>query len=348
MSYDPSIGQWLSEDPIGFEAGDTNKYRYVGNTPTTFLDTTGLDRLEHGYLQVITWRQAEDLGFYDPEHRPKYRIPLYYVNEPNFFNVFGSDAPPVLVGHYYPELGFVEHTPCEGADKGLGHGYRVSLSELNSKLGNHDWSSWFKANHNDSMNNSAILKQSVDIGLNDPSIHDRFYNFETTAELLAHIDIAFYGIATGLATPSGSMATSKTALTGRRIFNKNSVWKMGAGNRGFAVEAKLGGNLPNGFKTIDRFKDGVATSIKSIDLTSKTYQDCHQLNKLIDGYIDLMAVYKGGERAGKVIRASDITSRSLEIAIPAHSMTGMQKAAIEAAVDYGKSKKVTVIIIEMF
>ena len=29
--YDPASGRFLSEDPLGFAAGDTNLYRYVGN-----------------------------------------------------------------------------------------------------------------------------------------------------------------------------------------------------------------------------------------------------------------------------------------------------------------------------
>jgi len=32
----------VSQDPIGFEAGDANTYRYVGNRSTTSLDPTGL------------------------------------------------------------------------------------------------------------------------------------------------------------------------------------------------------------------------------------------------------------------------------------------------------------------
>lgn len=39
--YDPSIGRWLEEDPIGFEGGDANLYRYVGNDPTNETDPTG-------------------------------------------------------------------------------------------------------------------------------------------------------------------------------------------------------------------------------------------------------------------------------------------------------------------
>ena len=40
--YDPHVGRWLSEDPIGFKASDGNLYRYVGNGPTNFVDPSGL------------------------------------------------------------------------------------------------------------------------------------------------------------------------------------------------------------------------------------------------------------------------------------------------------------------
>jgi RHS repeat-associated protein len=41
--YDPATGRWTSEDPIGFQAGDSNLYRYVGNNPTNAIDPKGTD-----------------------------------------------------------------------------------------------------------------------------------------------------------------------------------------------------------------------------------------------------------------------------------------------------------------
>jgi len=40
--YDPSTGRFASEDPLGFAAGDTNLYRYVGNLPVNSTDPSGL------------------------------------------------------------------------------------------------------------------------------------------------------------------------------------------------------------------------------------------------------------------------------------------------------------------
>jgi RHS repeat-associated protein len=40
--YDASVGRWLSEDPIGFNGGDANLYRYVGNAVLLIQDGFGL------------------------------------------------------------------------------------------------------------------------------------------------------------------------------------------------------------------------------------------------------------------------------------------------------------------
>jgi RHS repeat-associated protein len=41
--YDPLVGRFISVDSIGFQAGDTNLYRYVFNSPTQGTDPTGHD-----------------------------------------------------------------------------------------------------------------------------------------------------------------------------------------------------------------------------------------------------------------------------------------------------------------
>jgi RHS repeat-associated protein len=43
--YDPPIGQFLSEDPIGFAGGDWNTRRYVKNEPTRYTDPSGLKQV---------------------------------------------------------------------------------------------------------------------------------------------------------------------------------------------------------------------------------------------------------------------------------------------------------------
>ena len=47
--YRPDLGRWDSVDPIGFEAGDVNLYRYVGNGPTNSVDPLGLVDTQYLY-----------------------------------------------------------------------------------------------------------------------------------------------------------------------------------------------------------------------------------------------------------------------------------------------------------
>jgi RHS repeat-associated protein len=39
--YNPKLGQWLNQDPIGFAGDPSNLYRYVGNSPTNATDPSG-------------------------------------------------------------------------------------------------------------------------------------------------------------------------------------------------------------------------------------------------------------------------------------------------------------------
>lgn len=48
--YDPKIGRFLSEDPIGFAAG-TNFYSYVSNSPIGLADHFGLSQADVGRIK---------------------------------------------------------------------------------------------------------------------------------------------------------------------------------------------------------------------------------------------------------------------------------------------------------
>jgi hypothetical protein len=40
--FDPKVGRWTTQDPLGFSAGDANLYRYVGNATVNAADPSGL------------------------------------------------------------------------------------------------------------------------------------------------------------------------------------------------------------------------------------------------------------------------------------------------------------------
>jgi len=62
--YDPGLGRWISEDPTGFTAADTNEYRYVGNSPEDAVDPRGLWPI----TQVFTADNHEWMTIYAAEH----------------------------------------------------------------------------------------------------------------------------------------------------------------------------------------------------------------------------------------------------------------------------------------
>ncbi|GAB5442993.1 MAG: hypothetical protein Fues2KO_33420 [Fuerstiella sp.] len=67
--YDPTAGRFVSDDPIGFAAGDVNVSRYVGNTATSSYDPSGLEDLVPTSFPVRPW--------YDPGDKstlPKHEI----------------------------------------------------------------------------------------------------------------------------------------------------------------------------------------------------------------------------------------------------------------------------------
>jgi RHS repeat-associated protein len=50
---DLATGRWTGQDPLGFDAGDANWYRYVGNGPTNGKDPRGLDEEGHAVAAGI-------------------------------------------------------------------------------------------------------------------------------------------------------------------------------------------------------------------------------------------------------------------------------------------------------
>jgi hypothetical protein len=111
----------------------------------------------------------------------------------------------------------------------------------------------------------------------------------------------------------------------------SEAWKLGWAARGNYFNEQLGANLPRTFRVIDRFINGAATSIKSIDLNAATYQDAGRLMSTVSRYVDALAEYAGSELGGIKISAEDITSRTLSLAVPKGSMTSLQRKVIEAA-----------------
>jgi len=92
--------------------------------------------------------------------------------------------------------------------------------------------------------------------------------------------------------PPDRLDATKTATeprpSGGVLDSGEAIWNLGWAARGQSIEQALGRSpdLHYAYPTKDRFSNGVATSIKSIDLNAPTYQDkgrlTAKLNKLVD------------------------------------------------------------------
>lgn len=141
--------------------------------------------------------------------------------------------------------------------------------------------------------------------------------------------------------PGGAADAADTA------FQQMGVWAKNWSTRGLEIEAQLGGNLPRSFPTIDKFENGVATSIKSVDLAAPTYQDAGALASRLRGYVDKVAGFSGASWDGTVIRARDVTARALQVAIQPGVASPAQLAVLDQLRQYATSKGVQLIISEV-
>ncbi|MFM7562159.1 MAG: RHS repeat domain-containing protein, partial [Planctomycetota bacterium] len=70
--YDPQLGRFISEDPLGFAAGDTNLSRYVGNSPMTATDPSGLHKVD--VHSIVTLEAVSELLLHHPEKKQLHNL----------------------------------------------------------------------------------------------------------------------------------------------------------------------------------------------------------------------------------------------------------------------------------
>ena len=104
------------------------------------------------------------------------------------------------------------------------------------------------------------------------------------------------------------------------------------------------GQFPRNFPTIDKFNNGLATSIKIMNIHAKKYQNLSSLQRTLTKYIDDVAGFSGRSWGGASVRSRDITGRALDLVIPSAGSSG-QMNILNDMVNYGTSQGVTVNII---
>ena len=99
------------------------------------------------------------------------------------------------------------------------------------------------------------------------------------------------------------------------------VWKLGWAARGRALNDVYGDpTFPDNYPVIDKNPDGAATSVKSIDLHAKTYQNEASLTYRLNQYVAEVREFEGADWGGKNISKADINSRAVQLIVPEGSL----------------------------
>ena len=122
--YDPATGRFIGQDPQSFSAGDTNLYRYVGNSPTNATDPTGenwLDDRRNDLNNTVDTIKYGFKGLYD-----------FYTNRDDVDNAVSNIRPTITsqaagATDYYAER---LNDPTASSLERFGAGVGGSLSSL--------------------------------------------------------------------------------------------------------------------------------------------------------------------------------------------------------------------------
>ncbi len=140
--------------------------------------------------------------------------------------------------------------------------------------------------------------------------------------------------ATNSPEPSGtSKSNQPPTAVAPPLSTGADVWKLPPLQRGVVIEKTALGRAPNlsssvhNYPVIDDFTNNIATSIKSIDLTAKSYANVSQLKSKIRSYARTLDQFEG-DQTTRVAGEGAIAGKELLIAVPKGVATAVQKAAI--------------------
>lgn len=86
--YDPATGRWISKDPLGFDAGDSNLYRYVQNRHTLVKDPSGRELFVLDNDAIVIQRELAKYGYESEIHSLPYGRFVYRTID--FLNPFAD------------------------------------------------------------------------------------------------------------------------------------------------------------------------------------------------------------------------------------------------------------------
>lgn len=126
----------------------------------------------------------------------------------------------------------------------------------------------------------------------------------------------------------------------------SDIWSLPNKERGMKIEQMLGGNLPYDFPVIDIYDQTTATgtSIKSINLNSKTYQSGEVLRKKLFAYVDAL---KDTNVISYKNRNYTLGNKRFVLVVPKSSQNEYNIAIIQQMTSYAEINGINITISEL-
>lgn len=150
----------------------------------------------------------------------------------------------------------------------------------------------------------------------------------------------------GMRLPTLRMTKISPELVFKKT-GKGSIWQQGSVPRGRDYEILNAANIAGNFPVIDDFRNGVATSYKTIDLGGTSRQSSKQVADAINKYVDSLNGFVGRSWGGYTVSPGRIRSRVLDVGIPQGIANSEQIQGLRQVVAYARSKGVSVLIKEV-
>ncbi len=126
------------------------------------------------------------------------------------------------------------------------------------------------------------------------------------------------------------------------------VWNMSNINRGREIRKLQEANLPFNFPSIAIFKNGTATSIKSLNIDDTYYKNANNLKNKLLMYINKLEEFQGGESGGVTIEKWQIYKKELRLIIPQTELMANQQQTINECIQVAKKKGIDLVIIKAY
>ena len=131
-----------------------------------------------------------------------------------------------------------------------------------------------------------------------------------------------------------------------KIIVSEETWNKLPTSRGIKIDRMEGNNnLGHNFPVIDRLENRVITSIKSRDLSAKSYLTGKRLEYTIKSDIKKLINFKEGYTSQSKVELKDYSYKCLEVVVPNVTLNESQINCINNAIEYGKQNNIIVKII---